>query len=214
MILLSNNLPWFAVQVWTGREKAVARHLNGRCYDHFLPTYKSRRRWSDRIKEVELPLFPGYVFCRLDIGWRLPILTTPGVLQILGVGGTPQAVNETEVAAIQKLCQSALPSQPWSFLEVGEHVRIGCGPLRGLEGIVVDFKGRSRLILSVTLLQRSVAVEVDEAWVNSIRPSPVPRPVNRGRFSVFQRSAQMMPDGLVELAANISGGRDLASGKP
>jgi len=90
---------------------------------------------------------------------------TPGVIQVIGIGKIPTPVDDAEIAAIQTAVQSGLPRQPWPFLQIGQRVRVECGPLCGLEGIFVDFKGRHRLVLSVTLLQRSVAVEVDGAWV-------------------------------------------------
>ncbi len=167
----TDNYPWYALQVRTRYEKSVATLLDGKGYKWFLPLYKRRRRWSDRIKEIELPLFPGYLFCRFDIQKRLPILKTPGVLLVVGTAKTPVPIDETEITAIQSLVKSGLPSQPWPFLQVGQRVRIDSGALCGLEGILLHFKGRHRIVLSVMLLQRSVAVEIDGAWVSSIRQS-------------------------------------------
>lgn len=172
----SVKLPWFALQVRARYEHGVADHLDGKGYELFLPLYKCRKRWSDRIKEVEAPLFPGYLFCRLNPHDRLPILKTPGVIQIVGSNRTPTAVDEHEIKAIQAMVASGIPNQPWPFLTTGDRVRIESGPLSGLEGILVEFKGNHRLVLSVTLLQRSVAVEIDSAFVVSLRSSSVPRP--------------------------------------
>lgn len=166
----SRGYSWFALQVRTAHEKKVSARLEGKCYEHFLPLYPLRRRWSDRIKETEIPLFPGYLFCRIDMTCRLPILTTLGVIRIVGIGGAPQPVDEAEMAAIQMLARSKLPCQPWPFLEIGEQVRIEHGPLCGLEGILLGFRGLHRLVLSVTLLQRSVAVQIHEAWVSAAVP--------------------------------------------
>jgi len=141
----------------------------------FLPLYKCRKRWSDRVKEVEAPLFPGYLFCRLNPQDRLPILKTPGVIQVVGINRTPTAVDEHEIQAIQAMVASGIPNQPWPFLATGDRVRIESGPLSGLEGILIEFKGNHRLVLSVTLLQRSVAVEIDSAFVSSMRSPSVPR---------------------------------------
>jgi transcription antitermination factor NusG len=164
----TDSFPWFALQIRSRYEKIAASLLCGKGYELFLPAYKSRRRWSDRIKELEVPLFPGYLFCRFNPLDRLPILVTPGVIQVVGIGKSPVPVDDAEIAALQTAVQSGLPRQPWPFLQIGQRVRVECGPLCGLEGILVDFKGRHRLVLSVTLLQRSVAVEVDGAWVISI----------------------------------------------
>src|SRR5882762_6815449 len=141
-------------------------------YESFLPLHICRRRWSDRFKEIECPLFPGYVFCRLNPLDRLPILMIPGVSLIVGMGKTPISIDEAEIAAIQSAVKSGLPSQPWPFVQIGQRVRIEHGPLCGLEGVLLDFRGRHRLVLSVTLLQRSIAVQVENAWV-----TPIPRQV-------------------------------------
>src|SRR5271155_2926838 len=148
------DFPWFALQVRTRQEAGVAEQLNGQGYERFLPLYKLRKRWSDRIKQVEAPLFPGYLFCRFDPQKRLPILKTPGVIQIVGYNRAPTPIEEAEIDAIQTLVASGLPNQPWPFLETGDRVRIESGPLRGLEGILVEFKGNHRLVVSDTLLQR------------------------------------------------------------
>ncbi len=166
--------PWFALHVRGRRELAVAEHLRGQGYEWFLPLYKCKKRWSDRIKEVESPLFPGYLFCRFDPQWRLPILKTPGVIQIVGNHREPTPVPEHEITAIQTLIATAVRNQPWPFLEVGDKVRIESGPLSGLEGFLVEFRGSHRLVLSVTLLQRSVAVELDSSVVTSLRSTKVP----------------------------------------
>jgi transcription antitermination factor NusG len=167
--------PWYALQVRSRYEMSAAGHLRSMGYEEFLPLYKCRKRWSDRIKEMQAPLFPGYLFCQFDPQDRLPILKTPGVIQIVGYNRQPIAVDEDEIKSIQTLVTSGIPNQPWPFLKVGEKVRIEAGPLRGLEGVLVGFKGNRRLILSVSLLQRSVAVEIDAAFVRSERTSLAPR---------------------------------------
>jgi transcription antitermination factor NusG len=166
--------PWFALQVRSSHESCVADYLNGQGYEWFLPLYKSRKRWSDRIKEVESPLFPGYLFCRFNQHDRLPILKTPGVIQIVGFNRVPAVVEESEISALQTLMVTGVPNHPCPFLELGDKVRIESGPLRGLQGVLMDFKGHHRLVLSVTLLQRSVAVEIDSALVTPVTSAPQP----------------------------------------
>jgi transcription antitermination factor NusG len=161
--------PWFAVQTKSRHEKVAAWALHNKGYEEFLPLYRSRRRWSDRVKELDIPLFSGYVFCRFDPEERLPVLTSPGVLSIVGMGKTPAPVTEAEIAALQVVVESGLKAEPWPFLKVGQAVRIDWGPLAGLEGILTGLKNRQRLVVSVTLLQRSVAVEIDGAWVSPLR---------------------------------------------
>jgi len=153
----------------------VARHIRGIGYEEFLPLYTCRKRWSDRVKEVGSPLFPGYLFCRFDPQNRLPILKIPGVIQIVGNSRQPIPVDEGEINAIQNLVTSGIPNQPWPFLELGKRVHIEAGPLRGLEGVLVEFRGSRRLILSVALLQRSVAIEMDATSVRSERTSTTTR---------------------------------------
>lgn len=163
-----NSYPWFALQVRMRYENTVATLLRGKGYEPLLPLYKSRRRWSDRIKELELPLFPGYLFCRFNPLHRLPLLITPGVVQVVGVGKTPVPIDEAEMAAIETAVHSGMPSQPWPFLKVGQRIRVEYGPLWGHEGILVEWRGRRRIVLSVTLLQRAVAVELDSVDVRPI----------------------------------------------
>jgi transcription antitermination factor NusG len=170
--LADSQFPWFALQVHTRHELTVATRLRGRGYDPFVPLYQCRKSWSDRIKVVDLPLFAGYLFCRLNMDHRLPILTTPGVVQIVGYNRTPVPVDETEISAINSMVSSGLPNQPWPFPRAGERVQIERGPLRGLEGTLVEIKGAHRFIVSVTLLQRSVAVEIDPALVRSLGSVP------------------------------------------
>ena len=159
---------WYALRVRSRHEDAVAKHLDARGLESFLPLYKSQRRWSDRFKEIEVPLFPGYVFCHFNVMNRLPILTIPGVVHVVGIGKIPAPIDESEIAAIQVAVKSGLPTEPWPSLCVGDRVRIEHGPLGGVEGVLLGVRGRQRLLLSVTLLQRSVAVQVNEAWVQPI----------------------------------------------
>jgi transcription antitermination factor NusG len=162
----TNCYPWFALQIRMRHEVSVAEHLKGKGYEWFLPLYKARRRWSDRVKEVSSPLFPGYLFCRFNPHDRLPILKTPGVTQVVGYNHVPVPVDEEEIEAIRRLVASGLPNFPCVFLQVGSKVRIETGALRGLEGILTELKGKRRLVLSITLLQRSVAVEIDSDAVS------------------------------------------------
>jgi len=160
---------WFAVQVKPRCEKVVATVLDHKGFEQFCPSYKSRNRWSDRMKTVEMPLFPGYIFCRLDPQYRLPVLVTPGVLHFVGIGRFPVSIDDAEIASIQSVVQSGLRMEPWPFLEVGQRVQIEDGPLSGLEGILVEVRKLHRIVLSVTLLRRSVAVEVERQWVSPLK---------------------------------------------
>jgi transcription antitermination factor NusG len=158
---------WYALEVWARKENSVASHLDRQGFETFLPKYTSVRQWSDRKKEVEQPLFPGYLFCRFDFEQRRPIVVTPGVLQVVGNRHMAIPVADREIEALQTAVASGLPTQPWPYLEIGERVRINSGKLTGLEGVLINFKGNHRVVLSVSLLQRSVALEVDLAWLES-----------------------------------------------
>jgi transcription antitermination factor NusG len=184
------RLPWFALQVRSRREALIAALLQAQGYECFLPLYKSIRRWSDRLKELEQPLFPGYLFSRFDFRNRRRLLMTPGVQQIVGIGGTPIPVEETELETIRQAIGSGLSSQPWPYLQVGERVRVTYGSLSNLEGILINFKGSHRVVLSLTLLQRSVAVEVDLAWVT---PLVETRTVRAARFFPGRPAAAEAP---------------------
>jgi transcription antitermination factor NusG len=165
-----DTFPWYALQVRPRFEKSVADTLVSKGFEGFLSMYRHRSRWSDRIKEVHLPLFSGYLFCRFDINNRLPVLITPGVMQIVGIARIPHPVEDEEIAALQAITLSGLKAEPRSYLNIGERVRIEVGQLAGVEGILQSIKGASRLIVSVGLLQRSVAVEIDESWVVPVAP--------------------------------------------
>jgi transcription antitermination factor NusG len=169
---------WYAIRVRSRFEQAVSTALRGKGYEDYLPVYRSRRRWSDRSKDLELPLFPGYLFCRFDVQVRLPILTTPGVISIVGTGRAPVAICDQEIDAIQAVIRSGLHVQPWPQLVVGSRVVIEEGPLKGLEGVAMDVKKKYRLFVSVPLLQRSVSVEIDREWVRPLSTFVAPQSVS------------------------------------
>ena len=160
-----NQKWWYALQLRTRFEKVVAMHLRGKGYEEFLPTYTSRRHWSDRVREIELPLFPGYIFCKFDVTDRLPLLVIPGVMSVVSFGGAPMPVPEREIAAIEHVVNSGMKYEPWPRMSVGQPVQVRYGPLRGVEGVVVEVKRDYQLIISVSMLQRSVAVAIDRDCV-------------------------------------------------
>jgi transcription antitermination factor NusG len=170
---LSQQHPWFVLMVKSHHEKTVANALRNKGYSEFLPLYEACHCTQGRIRTARLPLFPTYVFCRFDPLHRLPILTTPGVFAILGTGNIPAPVDEAEVGAIQTIVASGRNAAPWPYLNTGETVQIEQGPLKGLQGILLNFKGRQRLLVSVTLLQRAVVVELDREWVRPVASLPV-----------------------------------------
>lgn len=167
---------WFAIRVKSGAEKLVASAGHNKGFEEFLPLYKSRRRWSDRVKWLDVPLFPGYVFFRLNPERRLPLLTIPGVMHFVGIANAPMPIDEAEMLALQAAVQSGLSAEPCPFLEVGERVRLEDGPLAGVEGILTEIRNQHRLVVSITLLRRSIAVEIDADWaepVDARRRTPI-----------------------------------------
>jgi transcription antitermination factor NusG len=165
---------WYALQVRSRFESVVATRLREKGYEVFCPTYKVRRKWSDRAKTIEAALFTGYLFCQFDVHKRLPILITPGVVAVVGVGRIPAAVDEAEIEAIHKLVHSGAVYNPHPYLSIGDRVRILHGSLFGLTGIIVQSKKNLRVVLSVNLLMRSVSIEVEESWVELISRSARP----------------------------------------
>jgi len=159
---------WYAVQTRPKHEKSVSALLEFKGYEQLLPLYQSWHRSSGRMKSVLLPLFKGYLFCRLDPVRRLPVLMTPGVSSIVGRGREPEPLPSEEIARIQASCASGLQLTPWPFLERGDLVHVECGPLQGVQGIFISEKSTCRLVVSVEILRRSVAVEVDRDWVRPI----------------------------------------------
>jgi transcription antitermination factor NusG len=171
------RLNWYALQVNARKESVIASIIEGRGIECFLPRYKSLRKWSDRTKEIQQALFPGYLFCRFDYADRQPVVTTAGVMQIVGNGRTAVPIPDSEMVSLQLAVNSGVRSLPWPYLRVGEMVRVSYGQLSGLQGLLVNFKGNHRVVLSVTLLQRSLALEVDLNWVSSLESSEMPKPV-------------------------------------
>jgi transcription antitermination factor NusG len=168
---VEGSTQWYAVRVKSNFEQGVAGILSSKGYEQFLPSYRVRRRWSDRVKEMRKPLFSGYVFCWMNIQERLPILMTPGVVGIVGAGRTSTPIPMQEIEALRAMVNSNLRLAPWPFLRIGQRVRIRKGPLADQEGHLIKFKNEWRFVVSIHLLQRSVAAEVDAGW---IEPLPTP----------------------------------------
>jgi transcription antitermination factor NusG len=162
---------WYAVQVKPKYESVAAKSLRAIGYDEFLPTVTVRSRWSDRVKEIHKPLFPHYVFCRLGAEVLAPILTVTGVVRIVGFGGKPAPIPDHEIEALRRVLAQNLNVESHLYVEVGEFVVVTSGPLRGVQGLVKAVKSADRLILSVGLLMRSVAVQLDGASVAPLMPS-------------------------------------------
>jgi transcription antitermination factor NusG len=160
---------WYAAYTCANHEKRVAKQLEERSVEHFLPLYGSVRRWKDRRVQLDLPLFPGYVFVRLVLRNRLRVLQIPSVVRLVGFNGHPTPLPDDEMEALRNGLAQRLRAEPHPSLTVGRRVRMVSGPLKGIEGMLVRKKGALRLILSINAIMRSVAVEVDVADVEPIR---------------------------------------------
>lgn len=152
--------PQYALQVRYRYERQVEQSLRVRGFVPFLPVFKVRRRWSDRTMEIETPLFPGYVFCSMDLGNRMPVLSTPGVVGIVAAGKQPLPVDPHELEAVRAMIVRGIDVQP-CFATPGQKVRIGTGPLKGIEGFLLQARGKNRLVVRISILNRSISVIID-----------------------------------------------------
>jgi transcription antitermination factor NusG len=167
-VSIATSFPWFAIRTRAKHEKVAATILANKGFEQYLPVYRRRRRWSDRIVESDQPLFPGYLFCRFDPKKRLPILTTPNVVSIIGFASAPAPVPDSEIEAVQAILRSGLATEPCPFLREGQPIRVRRGALEGLEGILIKKKSEWRMVVSVTMLHRSLSVEIDREWITTL----------------------------------------------
>jgi len=152
---------WFAIQVRPRHELVTSTILHAKGYEEFVPLYRSKRQWSDRKKVVDLPLFAGYVFCRFDATIQWPIVSTAGVIRIVGTRNGIAMIEDREIEAIQTVAKCGMTAEPCIYPKVGDLVRVADGPLAGHEGLVTQYKNNQRFIITVNLIQSSIAVEVD-----------------------------------------------------
>jgi transcription antitermination factor NusG len=156
---------WFAFRVRPRHEKSTALQLREKREEYFLPLIREKRKWANRVTHVDLPLFPGYIFCRSQRFGLLPILKTPGVIDVLRAGASPVPVPEDEIMGLKKAIAASVRMEACPYIDAGQKVDIQEGPLAGLNGIVIEVRKSRRLVLSVTLLRRSVLVELEPAAV-------------------------------------------------
>ena len=163
----NSRLEWFAFRVRARHEKSVALFLGEKREECFVPLIRSTRTWAKRVAHVDLPLFSGYVFCRSHRFGLLPILKTPGVVDVIRAGNSPVPIPGSEISALELAIKALVPIEPCPYVEVGQKVAIRSGPLTGIVGIVSDRRKSGHLILSVSLLRRSVLVHIDPAHLCS-----------------------------------------------
>ena len=171
---------WYAVYTKHQHEKSASDLLSRKGFEVLLPLYRATHRWKDRAKTVLLPVFPSYLFVRTNLEKKLDILRVPGVFWLVGHGDRALAVSELEIEAVRKITHSSARYEPHPFLKHGDLVRVRVGPLAGVTGILKQIKNQYRVILSIDLLQRAIAVEVDISDVERAHES-------------FGKSLQAMP---------------------
>jgi len=160
---------WYAAYTRANHERRVADQLGDRGVENFLPQYESVRKWKDRRVHLQLPLFPGYVFVHLALQNRLQVLQVPGVAWLVSFAGRPVPVPEEEFARIRGFLNCGFRAEPHPYLKTGRRVRVCSGPFEGMEGIVVRRKNSSRLVISLELIQRAMAVDVEEACLGELQ---------------------------------------------
>jgi transcription termination/antitermination protein NusG len=160
---------WYAVCTRARHEKRVAANLEQKGLEHFLPLYETLSQWKDRRARVCLPLFPGYVFVHFPLQQRMRVLDVPSVASIVSFNGKPAPLADSEIDRLRGALAGSFLVEPHPYLRVGRRVRVLCGPLAGLEGILVRKKGGTRLVVSIDLIMRSVSLEIDAAHVE---PAP------------------------------------------
>jgi transcription antitermination factor NusG len=170
---------WYALFTRHQHEKSVALSLSNKSHEVYLPLYRSVRRWQDRAKQLWLPLFPCYVFIREGMDRQLQIVTTPGVIHIVKWGGRPAMIPQTQINSARQIVESCLFVETHPYLRCGDRVRVKTGPLMGVEGILTRKKGVARLVVSMEMLGRSAAVEIDVWNVEPIGPLMAPKVPHR-----------------------------------
>jgi transcription antitermination factor NusG len=158
---------WYAAYTCANHEKHVAAELGARDVEHFLPLYSSVRRWKDRRVNLDLPLFPGYIFVRLALCDRMRVVQIPSVVRLVGFNGLPTALPDTEMEIMRSGLSERLRAEPHPFLTVGRRVCITGGPFAGFEGVLKRRKSNLRVVVSLDLIERSIVVDVE---AGDVRP--------------------------------------------
>lgn len=160
---------WYAIHTRSRHEKVVRDQLAAKAITHLLPLHHKRSKWKDRVKMIEVPLFGGYIFAHFALQNKLQVLQTVGVVRLVGLNGTAEPVPDEQIETIRKMVEYDLPYDPHPYLQEGMLVRVMRGPLQGAEGILIEKKKNYRFVISIDLIQKAVAVDIDSADVEPIR---------------------------------------------
>ena len=182
---------WYAAYTCANHERRVAKQFGNRGLEYFLPQYEAVHKWQDRRVRLQLPLFPGYVFVRMALCDRLRALQVTSVVRLVGFGDEPTALDSKEIETLRNGLQHCGHAQPHPYLAIGKRVRIGYGPLTGLEGTLLRRKSRWRLLVSIELIGRAIVVDVDSGDVLPLRDTPK---------MAHQRANELMSSGLRSVA--------------
>jgi transcription termination/antitermination protein NusG len=165
-VVLYRSYPWYALKVRTGSESTIMTVLRSRGFAPYCPTQKVHRRYSDRVKVVDTPVFPGYVFCQLDIQNKLPVISAPGVEYIVGFANGPIPIPERELINVRRMIESG--ASPIRSLARGRRVRVMCGVLEGIEGTLIRDQAGDQLVVSIELLNQGACLRIDEHAVCAV----------------------------------------------
>jgi transcription antitermination factor NusG len=160
---------WYATYTRSRHEKRVAEQLERKHVDYFLPSYQAVRQWKNGKARVEFPLFPGYIFVRIPLKERLQVLEVPGVVRLVGFNGLPAPLPQADIEIMRDALRKGIDAAPHPYLTVGARVRIKHGPLQGLQGILLRKKGTPRVVVSVELIMRAIAIDIDITDIEPVR---------------------------------------------
>jgi transcription termination/antitermination protein NusG len=165
---------WYAIQTRSRHEKVVRDQLAAKSITHLLPLWRKRSIWKDRVKFIDVPLFSGYLFGYFALQDKVAVLETVGVARLVGINGKPMPIPEEQIVAVRTMMEHRLPCTPHPYLVEGMRVRIKCGLLAGIEGILVQKKQRHRLVINVDAIQQAIAmtIEVDSATIEPLDARP------------------------------------------
>ena len=163
-----SNTHWYAVTTQPRHEKVVADHLEAKSIEAFLPLVATTSRWKDRLVILERPIFPGYVFVRINLSERHRVFGTPSLVRMLAFGGVPATIDDFEIDAVRRCLTQGHDPKAHSFVNIGELVRVKSGSLQGLEGVVIRQKNKCRIVVSISLIHKSISTEIDANLVEPI----------------------------------------------
>lgn len=185
----SSHTRWYAAYTYPRHEKAVLKQLESNSIEAFLPVFITENRWKDRRVQIQNPLFPGYVFTRINLSERTRVLAVPGVIRMLSFNGIPAPIDDSEIEAVRICIERGAALEPYPFLEIGDRVRVRSGVLEGLEGLISRCKDERRLIVPISLINQSVAVEIDVQFLEPLDTEGVSRHGYSGRMEIVSNLA-------------------------